>query len=127
MAYATAACCFTCGCLATLPPLTFPLAADAGVAFFTSFSALFAIDVFVVAFFIVNTFVMSDVFRVPSQASYLRPARPFFTFFLVDFFLGAAFFGAFFLMLVGAPAGAIMVIAMWDAGAPVLRRWRGDA
>jgi uncharacterized membrane protein YjgN (DUF898 family) len=28
------------------------------------------------------------------------------------------------LVLVGAAAGAIMVIAMWDAGAPALRRWR---
>jgi hypothetical protein len=28
------------------------------------------------------------------------------------------------LMLVGAAACAIMVIAIWDVGAPVLRRWR---
>ena len=28
------------------------------------------------------------------------------------------------LMLVGAAAGAIIVIAMWDTGAQVLRRWR---
>jgi hypothetical protein len=28
------------------------------------------------------------------------------------------------LVLVGAAASAIMVIAMWGAGVPVLRRWR---
>ena len=28
------------------------------------------------------------------------------------------------LVLVGAAASAIMVIVMWDVGAPVLRRWR---
>jgi hypothetical protein len=28
------------------------------------------------------------------------------------------------LVLVGAAASATMVIAMWGAGAPVLRRWR---
>ena len=28
------------------------------------------------------------------------------------------------LLLVGAAASAIMVIAMWDAGAPAWRRWR---
>ena len=28
------------------------------------------------------------------------------------------------LVLVGAAASAVVVIAMWDAGAPVLRRWR---
>src|SRR5262245_4529446 len=96
MACATAACCFTCGCLATFPPLTLPLAADAGVAFFTAFLAFFAVDFLVVAFFIVNAFVMSDVFSVPSQASYLRPARSFLTFFFADFFFGAFFFAGFF-------------------------------
>jgi hypothetical protein len=28
------------------------------------------------------------------------------------------------LVLVGAAASATMIIAMWGAGAPVLRRWR---
>jgi hypothetical protein len=28
------------------------------------------------------------------------------------------------LVLVGAAASAIMLIAVWDLGAPVLRRWR---
>ena len=28
------------------------------------------------------------------------------------------------LVLVGAAASAIVVIAMWDAGAPLFRRWR---
>jgi hypothetical protein len=28
------------------------------------------------------------------------------------------------LVLVGAAAIAVVVIAMWDAGRPVLRRWR---
>jgi hypothetical protein len=28
------------------------------------------------------------------------------------------------LMLVGAAASAIVVIAIWDAGAPIWRRWR---
>jgi hypothetical protein len=28
------------------------------------------------------------------------------------------------LVLLGTAASAIMIIAMWDAGVPVLRRWR---
>jgi hypothetical protein len=70
----------------------------------------------VAAFFIVNSLVISDDFRVRSPARYRRPARPFPTFFFVDllvatFFLDAASFtlcvvfftpvGAFFLVVVG--------------------------